>query len=210
MNGYDYNYDYDNHHSHHFVTINNHHHHLNTSHATSACQNSSSRSISSITITQQYPDDNDELGTWNTLVPQVPECFYLITRWPRRIRAWDSFASWVLGMFFFFAFSFLLLINNPHLDYFYGSHEMTMMTNGHHHHDTNKGQGRAWDTSWSISSLKSVFFFFLIFFIYYTNDYLKAAKPTNDNDMCSRGGNWEKGSFRYIIYIYIKFFIILY
>ena len=34
-----------------------------------------------------------------------------------------------------------------------------------------------------------VFFFFLPFFIYYTNDYLKAAKPTNGNDKCSRGGN---------------------
>ena len=54
-----------------------------------------------------------------------------------------------------------------------------------------------------------VCFFFLSFFIYYTNDYLKAAKPTNGNDKCSRGGNGEKGSLRYV-YIYIKFFIILY
>ena len=208
MNGYNYDYNYDNHHSHHLIVINNCHHHLNMSHATSAHQNSSSRSISSITITQQYPDDNDELGTQDASAPRVPRCFYLITRWPRRNRARDSFASRVLGMFFY-AFSFLLLINNPHLDYFYGSHEMTMTMNGHHCHDTNKGQGRAWDTSWSVLSLKYVFFF-LSFFIYYTNDYLKAAKPMNDNDMCSRGGNWEKGSLRYVIYIYIKFFIILY
>ena len=32
------------------------------------------------------------------------------------------------------------------------------------------------------------FFFFLSLFIYYINDYLKAAKPMDGNNMGSRGG----------------------
>ena len=82
MNGYNYNYNYDNHHSHHLIAINNCHHHLNTSHATSVHQNSSSRSISSITITQQYPDDNNELDSRCicALSPQVLLSYYKMTK----------------------------------------------------------------------------------------------------------------------------------
>ena len=85
------------------------------------------------------------------------------TRWPRRSRAQDVFASQVLGMFFFLLSFFLLLINNLLLDYFYGKFDDHTM-NGHHCHDANKGQGRARDMSWSVSSLKYVFFSYLFLF----------------------------------------------
>ena len=65
------------------------------------------RTNSQITITLQCPDD-EKLGTQDVSVPWVPGCLYFITRWPRRNRAWDVFASQALGMlcFFFFAFFF--------------------------------------------------------------------------------------------------------
>ena len=65
---------------------------------------------SQITITLQCPDDN-KLGTWDTSAPRVPGCLYFITRWPRRNRARDAFASQALGLFFFFFASFISFTN---------------------------------------------------------------------------------------------------
>ena len=111
-------------------------------------------------------------------------------------------------MLLFFVFFFVL---NIYLqwDYMYRMVTRTMH-GGLEVGITMNGGRRAWDALWSISSLKYVFSF-LSLFIYYINDYLKAAKPMDGNNMGSRGGKWEKGSLRcvamhfkpQVCYIYI-------
>ena len=84
-------------------------------------------------------------------------------------------------MFFFFLLSlFLLLINNLHLDYFYRNHD---------EHD-NKWPPSSQCKQGTGQGLRHVMIHLEPeVFIYYTNDYLKAAKPMNGNNMYSRGGN---------------------